>query len=121
MNTNQVLLDCNAARQQAAELREQAREVNKSISTYSATLDELEQVWTGMSARTYLTKARKHIDILKQVPARLEQIADAIEKTAALFQKDALARGFSGFTSAGLVNPNVRGYRTQGVRYDPNK
>lgn len=87
MTERDVNLNHIQARKQADELRMHAEELRSILSEYHEVLLGLESVWSGPSSRQYLDSAQMKTRGLKQIPNRLDTVAQAIDKTAALYRQ----------------------------------
>ena len=87
MTEQDINLNHAQARGQADELRALAEELREILSEYHEVLHSLESVWSGPSTRQYLDGAQTKTRNLGRVPGRLDELAQAIDKTAALYRQ----------------------------------
>ena len=90
MNERQININVAAARRQARELRSQADKIRDAKASYEEALQTLEGVWTGRDARRYVISAERQIQSMSRTASRLDDLAEAIDKTATLYQFDKL-------------------------------
>lgn len=92
MTENEVYIRCADAMKSAVSLQRQATDLQSATNEYTNVLDELEASWIGPSAQEYLTAARERIDKLKANAKRYEALANAIIKTAKIYERNELSK-----------------------------
>lgn len=92
MTEQDVHIRCEEAFRSAADLQRRAADLEQATTKYKTTLDELEANWEGQSAQQYLTAARERINKLNRNVERYEALANAIIKTAKLYEKNELGK-----------------------------
>ena len=90
MNERQININVAEARRQARELRSQADKIRNARTAYEDALRALEGVWGGRDARRYVMSAERQIQSMSRTALRLDDLAEAIDKTATLYQFDKL-------------------------------
>ncbi len=92
MTSHDINLNYQEALKQANQLRAHADDLREAYNDYNNSLADLESAWQGPEAQKFISSAHVRAKKLTQTATLLDNTAQAIEKTAALFQRAELQK-----------------------------
>lgn len=92
MRERDIELNYADARRQANQLRMHAEELQSALTEYRLALETLGGTWAGPEAAQYISAAQRKTRNLERASSRLDELALAIDKTAAVYRRNELQR-----------------------------